>query len=341
MQKDSDIYGNSLMIIIANQGMGCKVLEYVLELGIRGATVFHALGTLPNQILKMLELIDVRKDVIMIALPKCHEKELFDKMIARFHFDRLGKGIIFTLDLSGVYGSNRLSQEFSQAVEPRKMSVLQGVMTIVDKGQADRILDYVEEQGFMRGIVINAHSSADKSNKFFDLIFESEKEIILTFTTHDQTHRLAHLLIKYLNLETSNSGILAILNLQRSVGITLTLKISREENELDKMENKPGYSAIFAIVEKNMDEAVIRSAEMAGSTGGTIIHARGSCPYHRKNFFFRGVEPEREIVLIIAEDEKIKDICYKIKEDLQLDTPGKGIILVVPLYYAVGLANGG
>lgn len=340
MQKNSILYGNSLVFIIVKQGAGNRVLEYLVELGIRGATVFQALGTPPNHILKMLELVDVRQEVIMIALPACQEKEMAAKLTAEFHFDHPGKGIIFSLALSAVYGCRRFKQEFPQAAEPEKMpSTLQGVMTIVDKGQADKVLDYAEEQGFLRGIVIGGHSSADKSNKFLDLLIESEKEIILIFAKQAQAHRLALLLTEYLDLKKANSGILAILNVQHSVGILQAPEISREEIEPAKVENKPGYSAILAIVEKNRDEAVIRSAELAGSTGGTIIHARGSCLCERKNIFFRAVEPEREVVLIIAKDEKVRDICSRINEDLQLTEPGKGILLVVPLACAVGLVK--
>lgn len=340
MEKNSTIIGNSLLTVIVNQGMGSKVLEYALKLGIRGATVFQASGTLRNKILKMLELVDVRKEVIMIVLPTCHEKALFDKLTDKFRFDHLDNGIIFTLDISGVYGSRHFEQESLQVVETGNTPSLHAVMIIVDKGQTDTILDYVEEHGFMSGTVIDAHGSADKSNKFLDLIFESEKEIILIFSTYDQAQQLAHLLTEYLNLTTSNSGVLAIFNLQRSIGISLPFRTSREENEIDITENKPGYSMICAIVENDMDEAVIQSAEKAGSTGGTIIHARGSFPYNGRNFFSRGVEPEREVVLIIARDEKIKDICNRISEDLQLEEPEKGIIFVIPLYHTVGLVTG-
>ncbi len=321
------------MIIIVNQGMGGKVLEFVMEQGIHGATAFHAWGALPNQLLKLLELEDIRKEAIMVAVPACHEKELFEKLTARFHFDHPGKGMIITFDLAGVYGSH-LYQEYSPSADPGKMSALQGVMTIVDKSQAEEALDHIEGHGFMRGIVIDAHSSADKSDKFCDLMLEAEKEIIFIFTTRDKTPRLARLLTEYFDHKISNGGILAIFNLQRTVGITLTLKTSREESDPDMMERKAAYSVIFAIVKNHMDEAVIRSAERAGSTGGTIIHARGSCCQPMKNFFFRGVEPEREIVMIIAKDEHTKGICDSINTDLKLDQPGNGLLLVVPLYTA-------
>ncbi len=204
-------------------------------------------------------------------------------------------------------------------------------MTIVDKGRADSILDFVEENGFPRGTVIDAHGSADKSNVILNLMLEPEKNIFLIITTREQAHRLAVLLIGYLNLQSANSGILAILNLKQLVGITLTLTANCKNDKTNRKQNKPGYSLIFAIVENDKDELVIKSAELAGSIGGTIIHARGSCSYHGKTFLSRGIEPEREIVMIIAKDDTIQAICNRINTDLQLDQPGKGILIVAPL----------
>lgn len=339
MQNNNNMNGNSLLVVITNKEKGSEILNYTSELGIHGASAFRAYGTVPNRILKLLELVEVQKEIIMIALPSRYENDVIDRLTARFHFDRPNKGIIFSISLSGIFGSSHFESGLSE-IESINHSPFQVVMTIVDKGQTDRILDYIEEQGFPRGTVIDAHGSANKSNVFLNLMLEPEKDIILTITTTNQAHKLAHLLENHLNLKTANSGILAILNLKQVVGVTHILKSAREVEDAMLEENKPGYSAIFAIVEDDKDEAVIQSAELAGSTGGTIIHARGSCPYHENNIFTRGVEPEREIVMIIAEDNKIHAICSKINEELQLDQPGKGILLVVPLYDTIGLVPG-
>jgi len=54
----------------------------------------------------------------------------------------------------------------------------------------------------------------------------------------------------------------------------------------------------------------------------------GSCHF---SCFSNSIEPEREIVMIIAENDKVQAICSRIETDLQLDQPGKGILLVTPL----------
>ncbi len=333
-------YGNSLMFIIVNRGKGSKILDYASQLGIRGATAFQAHGTVSSQLFRFLEIDDVRKEIIMIAMPSSNEKEIMNKLNDKFHFNQPGKGIVFTLKLSSVYGSSHFEQNEPNTDDYKEKhnTPLQAVMTIVEKGNTDEILDFIEEQGFPRGTVIDAHGSADKSNQIINLMIEPEKDILLIITTREEAHRLANILTKYLNLESKNSGVLAILNIQHFIGITLTLRTSYDDSIPYSTEDKPGYSAIFAIVDNDKDQAVIQSAELAGSKGGTIIHARGSCSYHGK-FLTRGVEPEREVVMIIAKDDKAPAICERIHSDLKMDQSGNGILLVLPLYDTVGIID--
>lgn len=337
MQKNDDIYGNSLLVVIIDRGKGSEILNTACELGIRGATAFYARWTAPGKILRLLELCERQKEVIMIALPTRYENEMVQKLTDRFHFDRPNKGIIFTLGLSSIYGSCHLEQEASPAAMPIDDSLFQAVMVIVDKGRGDSILDYAEEHGFPRGTVIDAHGSADKSNIIQNLMLEPEKDIILIYTTREQAQCLAVLLTDYLNLESANIGVLVILNLRQLVGVTLRTQVDCKNYMTKRKPDEPGYSIIFTIVENNKDEAVIQSAELAGSRGGTIIHARGSRSYLGKTFFPGSIEPEREIVIIIAENDKVQAICNRINTDLQLELTGKGIIFVAPVDRAIGL----
>jgi nitrogen regulatory protein PII len=338
--QENNYYGNSLLVIIADKGKCSAILDYVLTLGIYGATAFRARGTAPNRILRFFELVKVSKEIIIIALPTSYEQEILKQLIDRFHFDCPNKGTIFTLHLSAVYGSKYLDHEPSKAREQVKYSPFQAVLTIVDKGRADSILDFVEEQGFPRGIIIDAHGVAGRSNVILNLKLEPEKEIILTITTRSQAQRLAALFTEYLNLLSANSGILAIMNIKQLVVSDPTLTTIGTKDESESAKKMPSYSAILVIVNNDMDEAVIKSANLVGATGGTTIHARGSCAYHEKSSFCGSIRPEREIVLIISEDDRIEAICNRINEDLQLDQSGKGILLVLPLYDAIGLVPG-
>jgi len=97
------------------------------------------------------------------------------------------------------------------------------------------------------------------------------------------------------------------------------------------------YDAIFVIVDRGKAEAVIDAASKAGSKGGTIIHARGSGIHETSKLFAMEIEPEKEVVLILAEKNLTDPIVSTIREELQIDKPGKGIIFIQAVDRAYGL----
>lgn len=100
---------------------------------------------------------------------------------------------------------------------------------------------------------------------------------------------------------------------------------------------QPMYHVINVIVDKGRAEKVIDAANQAGSTGGTIINARGSGTHETSKLFAMDVEPERELVMIISECEKTDHIVASIRDHLKLDEPGNGIMFIQDANKTYGL----
>ena len=97
------------------------------------------------------------------------------------------------------------------------------------------------------------------------------------------------------------------------------------------------YNIIFVIVEKGKAEDVIEAANKAGSTGGTIINARGAGIHEVQKFFSVEIEPEKEEVFIITRSDNKDKIVNSIREHLKIDEPGNGILYVLDVNEVYGL----
>lgn len=75
----------------------------------------------------------------------------------------------------------------------------------------------------------------------------------------------------------------------------------------------------------------------AGSKGGTIINARGSGIHETSKIFSMAIEPEKEIVLILSEEESTEGIVASIRKKLKIDEPGNGIIFIQEVSKTYGL----
>ena len=108
-------------------------------------------------------------------------------------------------------------------------------------------------------------------------------------------------------------------------------------NTESRGDNDTMHKAIFVIVDKGKAESVIESAIKAGARGGTIINSRGSGIHETSKLFSMEIEPEKEIVLVVAKSILVESIISSIRTELKLDDPGNGIMFTIDVNEAYGL----
>jgi nitrogen regulatory protein PII len=97
------------------------------------------------------------------------------------------------------------------------------------------------------------------------------------------------------------------------------------------------YKAICTIVDRGKGEDVMDAANSAGARGGTIINARGSGIHETNMLFSMPIEPEKEMVIILSQNDLVDPIVSAIREKLKIDEPGNGIIFVQDVNKTYGL----
>lgn len=95
--------------------------------------------------------------------------------------------------------------------------------------------------------------------------------------------------------------------------------------------------AIFVVVDKGFAELVVSAAEGAGARGATVINGRGAGVHETSKLFSMEIEPEKEIVLIIAKVEFVDAIAMAINDAAKMNEPGNGILFVVDIKKSHGL----
>ena len=115
-------------------------------------------------------------------------------------------------------------------------------------------------------------------------------------------------------------------------------KDSKEDSMKDKETKNKEYHLIVTIVTEGYSENVMNAAKKAGASGGTLI--RGRSLYQKKSkrqFLGFSIEPEKDVVFIVADNKIKNDIMNAIVKETGLKTKGGGIIFSLPISEAIGL----
>lgn len=100
-----------------------------------------------------------------------------------------------------------------------------------------------------------------------------------------------------------------------------------------------GYKLITAILPKGSTNKVMDAAREAGAEGGTILLARGTGVHEAKRFFGISVSSEREILLVLVEPERVREVLEAVVRAGKLDEPARGIAFVLNVEEVTGIVH--
>lgn len=209
---------------------------------------------------------------------------------------------------------------------------LEMLVVIVEHNKASKVLHLADEKGVTASVAMLGRGTASRTIFDYLGLNDKKKAVLMLFGKTEEITDLADYLVEKLEMDKPNHGIAYI---ESAFNVFGTEDNANRSENIKRGENM--YNAIYTIVEKGNADDVIEAAEKAGSRGGTVMHARGSGSEEARKVFNMLIEPEKEIVLIISEEAKTKDIVESIRKETQIEEEGKGIIFVTRVVNTYGL----
>lgn len=96
---------------------------------------------------------------------------------------------------------------------------------------------------------------------------------------------------------------------------------------------------IVTIVRKGWGQTVLEASIRAGATGGTILLGRGVGVNEKDTIFGIPIEPEKEVVLTLANARESDHILQEIVRAVELNEPGRGLAFILPVNKIVGVPH--
>ena len=214
------------------------------------------------------------------------------------------------------------------------------ICCVVDMGNASKVVKYAKKYGAKGGSVTLGKGTVHNRILDFLGITEERKEIVTMITDGDITSDVINGIGKEMHLKKPHHGILfshpvSEITVSEPTGGYISTTLATKSSEV----KNTVYKAIYVIVDRGKGEEVMDAAYEAGARGGTIMNARGAGVHEIQKFFSIEIEPEKEKVLIITKDESKDAIVQSVKNRLEIEKPGRGIIYVLDVAETYGLSE--
>ncbi len=201
-----------LFCVIANYGMGSKVMSIARNAGVPGATVLLGKGTVRNRLLEFLELADIRKEIVMMIADWPTGNRALEALVRELDLTKPNHGIAFTIPVSGVCAT----QESGGAAKPMYHSIF----VITDRGQADEVISAANSAGARGATVINARGSGiHETATVFSMQIEPEKEVVLILSKAEATEAICAAVRERCKIDEPGKGIIFVLDVRDTIGL--------------------------------------------------------------------------------------------------------------------------
>jgi len=208
------------------------------------------------------------------------------------------------------------------------------ICVVTNYGWGSKVLKISKKNGVTGGTVLLGRGTV--KNRFLEFLSLNDirREIVLMVTEKNIAIKALEAIYKELKLHKPYNGIAFSISVDDIIGI---YQYNSKNIKKNRGEENIMYNCIFVVVDKGKGEEVMEAAIKGGSTGGTIINGRGSGIHETNIVFHMPIEPEKEVVMILAKKDITDNIVSSIREDLKIDDPGKGIMFVLNVNKTYGL----
>lgn len=216
------------------------------------------------------------------------------------------------------------------------------LVAIVDRDKGRTAVEVCRAQGLPFDYLCMGKGTANSQILDYFGLSETEKDVVITLVPESRVREMMIRVDEHFHLSHPGRGILFTLPLSAVSGQVARLLDGGQEacaEEVSAMERTVKYDLILAVVNRDGVDTVMDAARSCGARGGTVVHARSVDAEKRESMPGFALQPEREIVAILARRENKLEIMGTVNRAAGPDTECRGIVFSLPVEDMMGLSG--
>lgn len=211
------------------------------------------------------------------------------------------------------------------------------VLTVVSNWlMGDRVMAFVGMHDYDFAYISLGKGTVRKAYLRERGLTDLKKEIVTILTTLKSAYEILEDLKLEMHLEEANAGIAFMRRAVEDMEFETEIEEGTGEDEMEmQTQNQVDFRAIYIVVKKGFAENVISVGERVGTRGATVIPARGEAI--RGGITGLKIADDKEVILIITNQEKSISLIREIKEDTELMTAGQVKLYVTEIIDTLGI----
>ncbi len=217
--------GLKYLIAVTKREYAEQYLEFFHRQGVKGVLSKLCNGTASDTTLDYLGIEKTEKIMFETMVKDEQIGELVKGLLLEMNINAVGNGIAMFIPIDGVGGMSSLKyfagetsvEKKEESMEKESKSVL--IITVVDKGNTDVVMDAARSAGARGGTVVKAKGTGAEIAKFFGVSISEEKEMVYIVVTREGRDGIMRAIMEKAGCNTDAHGVVFSLPVDGVVGI--------------------------------------------------------------------------------------------------------------------------
>ena len=216
--------GLKLMLLVTHRECSEEFLDFFSKNKIERVFSKLCRGTATDSMLDILGLEATEKVMFEAVVRDSQIPQLKRNLVIQMNMETSGNGIAVFIPMDGIGGEKALKylvgeQPIEKSEETKMDSKIVLIMTIVDKGYTDQVMDSARSAGATGGTVVKAKGTGADIAKFFGVSISEEKEIVYIVADKQKRDDIMHAIMQSSGTNTDAHGIVFSLPVDSVMGI--------------------------------------------------------------------------------------------------------------------------
>ena len=219
-----------MLLLIATPKLVKKAVDLFKQGNIPLQYLFHAQGTASSEVMDMLGLDGIDKNILMCMMPKFFADEMLIKLRKKLHLGMPNTGIAFTVTMAGGSGHlvrlmETLQPEEKQKFSERDETEMSGneyymIMAIVNQGFSGEVMEAARPEGASGGTVFHSRRiGSEEAMKFWKISVQEEREVVLILAGKEDKLSIMQAIGQKCGMQSEAQGIVMSLPVDGVVGL--------------------------------------------------------------------------------------------------------------------------
>ncbi|MBR2870259.1 MAG: P-II family nitrogen regulator [Clostridia bacterium] len=221
------MFGLKYMITITKREYEEDYLDFFHRHGVDNVLSQLCNGTATQSTLSLMGLEQTEKVMLSSMIREESLGEIIKELLVEMDISSAGNGISITVPVNSIGGTSSLKylageqplqkKENENMISSESKIVL--IITIVDKGNTDMVMDAARSVGAKGGTVVRAKGTGAEIAKFFGVSISEEKEMVYIVAKRDNRDSIMKAIMEKAGVNTDAHGIIFSLPVDNVVGL--------------------------------------------------------------------------------------------------------------------------